>query len=46
MLTNPQPPRIHLLNGWQDCVKTAVFHVIALAHYAVVYLNRVESFFE
>ena len=20
MLTNPQPPRSHLPNGWQDCV--------------------------
>jgi len=37
MLTKPQPPRIHLPKGWQDCVKSAVLHVIALAHYAVVY---------
>ena len=37
MLTNPQPPRIHLPKGWQDCVKSAVLHTIALAHYAIVY---------
>ena len=37
MLTNPQPPRIHLPKGWQDCVKSAVLHAIALAHYAIVY---------
>jgi hypothetical protein len=29
MLTNPQPPRIHLPKGWQDCVKSAVLHAIA-----------------
>ena len=37
MLTNPKPPRIHLPKGWQDCVKWAVLHAIALAHYAIVY---------
>ena len=37
MLTNPQPPRIHLPKGWQDCVKSAVLQAIALAHYAIVY---------
>jgi hypothetical protein len=37
MLANPQPPRIHLPMGWQDCVKSAVLHAIALAHYAIVY---------
>jgi len=37
MLTNPQPPRIYLPKGWQDCVKSAVLHAIALAHYAIVY---------
>ena len=37
MLSNPQPPRIHLPKGWQDCVKSAVLHAIALAHYAIVY---------
>ncbi len=37
MLTNPQPPRIHLPKGWQDCVQSAVLHAIALAHYAIVY---------
>jgi hypothetical protein len=37
MLTNPQPLRIHLPEGWQDCVKSAVLHAIALAHYAIVY---------
>ena len=36
MLANPQPPRIHLPKGWQDCVKSAVLHAIALAHYAIV----------
>ena len=37
MLTKPQPPRIHLPKGWQDCVKLAVLHAIAPAHYAIVY---------
>ncbi|MGB5728807.1 MAG: tyrosine-type recombinase/integrase [Thiogranum sp.] len=37
MLTTPQPPRIHLPKSWQDCVKSAVLHAIALAHYAIVY---------
>jgi hypothetical protein len=37
MLTKHQPPRIHLPKGWQGCVKSAVLHVIALAHYAIVY---------
>ncbi len=37
MLTKPQPPRIHLPRGWQDCVNSAVLHAIALAHYAIVY---------
>jgi len=37
MPTNPQPTRIHLPNDWQDCVKSAVLHAIALAHYAIVY---------
>jgi hypothetical protein len=39
MLTNPQPPRIHLPKGWQAYVKSAVLHAIALAHYAIVYGN-------
>ena len=39
MLTNPQPPRIYLPKGWQDCVKSAVLHAIALAHYAIVYAH-------
>jgi len=37
MLAYPQPPRIHLPKAWQDCVKSAVLHTIALAHYAIVY---------
>ncbi len=37
MHAKPQPPRIHLPNGWQDSVKSAVLHTIALAHYAIVY---------
>jgi hypothetical protein len=36
MLANPQPLRIHLPKGWQDGVKSAVLHAIALAHYAIV----------
>ena len=39
MLTNPQPPRIHLPKGWQGCVKSAALHAIALAHYAIVYVR-------
>jgi putative transposase len=37
MLANPQPPRIHLPKGWQDCIKSTALHAIALAHYAIVY---------
>ena len=37
MLAYPQPPRIHLPKGWEDGVKSAVLHAIALAHYAIVY---------
>jgi transcriptional regulator with XRE-family HTH domain len=37
MPSNPQPPRIHLPKGWQDCVQSAVLYAIALAHYAIVY---------
>jgi len=37
MLANPQPLRILLPKGWQDCLKSAVLHTIALAHYAIVY---------
>ena len=37
MTTKQQPPRIHLPKGWQGCVKSAVLHAIALAHYAIVY---------
>jgi len=37
MLANPRPPRIHLPKGWQGCVKSAVLHAIALAHYAIFY---------
>jgi hypothetical protein len=37
MLAKPQPPRIPLPKGWQGCVKSAVLHAIALAHYAIVY---------
>ena len=37
MLAKPQPTRIHLPKGWQDDVKSAVLHAIALAHYAIVY---------
>ena len=39
MLANPQPPRLHLPKGWQDCVKSTVLHAIALAHYAIVYAH-------
>ena len=37
MLCTPQPPRIYLSKGWQDGVKSAVLHAIALAHYTIVY---------
>ena len=37
MFAKPQPPRIPLPKGWQGCVKSAVLHAIALAHYAIVY---------
>jgi hypothetical protein len=30
-------PWFHLPKGWQDFVKSAVLHAIALAHYAIVY---------
>ena len=37
MFAKSKDPRIPLPKGWQDCVKTAVLHAIALAHYAIVY---------
>ncbi len=37
MLAKPQPPRIPLPKGWRGCVKPAILHAIALAHYAIVY---------
>jgi len=37
MLTKPKPPRIDLPKAWQACVKSAVLHAIALAHYTIVY---------
>ena len=37
MLTKPEERRIPLPKGWQGCVKMAVLHAIALAHYAIVY---------
>jgi transposase InsO family protein len=37
MLTKQEEPRIPLPKGWQGCVKSAVLHAIALAHYAIVY---------
>ena len=36
MPTKSQSTRISLPKGWQGCVKSAVLHVIALAHYAIV----------
>jgi len=37
MLVKSDPPHIALPKGWQGCVKSAVVHVISLAHYAIVY---------
>ncbi len=37
MLVKPQPPRIPLPKSWPGCVKSAVVHAIALAHYSIVY---------
>jgi transposase InsO family protein len=37
MLAKPQPPRIPLPKSWPGCVKSAVIHAIALAHYSIVY---------
>ena len=37
MLAKPEAPQIPLPKGWQGCVKSAVVHVISLAHYAIVY---------
>jgi len=39
MFTEPQPHGTHLLKGWQDCVKSAVLHAIALAQYAKEYVR-------
>jgi hypothetical protein len=39
MFANPQPPRIDLPKGSQDCVKSAVLHAIALAQYAIEYMG-------
>jgi hypothetical protein len=38
MFANPQPPRIDLPKGWQNCIKSAVLHAIALAHTAIEYV--------
>jgi len=35
MLAKPKEPRIPLPKGWPGCVKSAVFHSIAPAHYAL-----------
>ncbi len=35
MLAKPQPPRIPLPKGRPGCVKSAVVHAIALAHYSI-----------
>jgi hypothetical protein len=43
MLANAQPPRIHLPKGWQDGVKSAVLHAIALAHYAIVHARALAA---
>jgi len=37
MLAKPKEPQISLPKCWQGCVKLAVHHAIALAHYAIVY---------
>jgi len=37
MLAKPQPPRIPFPKCWPGCVKSAVIHVISLAHYTIVY---------
>ncbi len=37
MLAKLQPPRIPLPKNWPGCVKSAVIHTIALAHYSIVY---------
>jgi hypothetical protein len=37
MFAKPQPTRIDLPKGWRGCVKSAVLHTIAQAHYAIVY---------
>jgi hypothetical protein len=39
MITEPQPPRIDLPKVWQECVKSAALHAIALSHYAIVYVR-------
>ena len=41
MLVEPQPPRIHLPNYRQGCVKSAVLYAIALEHYSIVYASPV-----
>jgi len=37
MLVKSEPPHIVLPKGWYGCVRSAVLHAIALAHYAIVY---------
>ena len=43
MLANPQPPRIHLPTGSQDCIKSAILHAIA---YDVPLRYRCEPFYK
>ncbi len=37
MLVNQDGPRIPLPKSWPACAKSAVLHVISLAHYSIVY---------
>lgn len=37
MLTKSDPPHISLPKAWRGCVRAAVLHTIALAHYTKAY---------
>jgi hypothetical protein len=43
MLTKPKEPRIPLPKGWKGCVKSAVLHANALAHFAIVYARALAA---
>ena len=36
-MTTQKPPRIHIPKGWPSHVKSAVLHIISLAHFSITH---------